>query len=109
MQWSRFNDLISTAASVALPVTAAKVLALAGMDLLTDPEFRKQVRADFEKRTQGLTYKSPIPDIVKEPVGLPANMRKFGSLADLKEEIQKQIGEHEYAVPGQAHDREIDQ
>ena len=41
-------------------VTASKVLALTGADLLTDPTFRQQVKADFAKRTQGFTYKSPL-------------------------------------------------
>jgi aminobenzoyl-glutamate utilization protein B len=85
-------------------VTAAKVMTLTGMDLLTDPEFLKQARADFEKRTEGFTYKSPIPDLVKEPVGLSADQRKFGTVGELKAAMQKQIGEHDYAPHGHDHD-----
>jgi len=67
-------------------VAAAKVLALTGMDILTDPELRKQMKADFDKRTEGFVYKAPIPDIIKEPIGLPDEMRHFGTVLQLKED-----------------------
>ena len=75
-------------------VTASKVLALTGIDLLTDAEFLKQVKADFDKRTEGFTYKSPIPDMIKEPSGLPDEMRQFGTRAQLKETILNSTGDH---------------
>jgi aminobenzoyl-glutamate utilization protein B len=78
-------------------VTAAKVLAMTGADLLTDPAFRQQVKADFDKRTRGFTYKSPLPEIIKEPVGLPDNMRKHGTIGDLKTAVIKQIGGDDFA------------
>jgi len=40
---------------------AARVIALTGIDLLTQPELVRQARADFAKRTGGKPYKSPIP------------------------------------------------
>ena len=70
-------------------VTASKVLALTGIDLLTDVELRKQAKADFDKRTEGFTYKSPIPDIIKEPSGLPDEMRHYGTRSQLKATILK--------------------
>jgi aminobenzoyl-glutamate utilization protein B len=70
-------------------VTASKVLALTGIDLLTDAEFLKQAKADFDKRTEGFTYKSPIPDTIKEPSGLPDEMRRYGTRSQLRETILK--------------------
>lgn len=40
---------------------AAKTLALTGVDLLTKPEELKKVREEFETKTKGFTYRSPIP------------------------------------------------
>jgi hypothetical protein len=59
------------------------------MDILTDAEFLKQTKADFDKRTEGFTYESPIPDMFKEPASLPDNMRSHGSRLELKETIIK--------------------
>jgi hypothetical protein len=42
------------------------------------------LKADFARRTKGFTYKSPIPDLIKEPVGLPDKMRSYGSVLDLR-------------------------
>jgi aminobenzoyl-glutamate utilization protein B len=77
-------------------VTASKVLALTGIDLLTDVELRKQAKADFDKRTEGFTYKSPIPDIIKEPSGLPDDMRSHGTRAQLKGTIIKGMGDDSF-------------
>jgi len=74
-------------------VSAAKVLALTGIEILTDPEFRKEMKADFDKRTEGFVYKAPIPDIIKEPIGLPDEMRHFGTLLELKESYIKGPGD----------------
>lgn len=49
-------------------VTAAKVLAMTGVDLLTQPKLLEQARADFEKRRGGKPYRSPIPVGQKPPV-----------------------------------------
>ena len=75
-------------------VTASKVLALSGIDLLTDAELLKQAKADFDKRTEGFTYKSPIPDIIKEPSGLPDDMRSHGTRSQLKATFLKSGGDH---------------
>jgi len=48
--------------------TAARVIALTGIDLLTQPELIRQARADFVKRTGGQPYKSPIPAGQKPPI-----------------------------------------
>ena len=70
-------------------VTASKLLTLTGIDLFTDAEFLKQTKADFDKRTEGFTYESPIPDMIKEPAGLPDDMRSHGTRLELKETILK--------------------
>lgn len=51
---------------------------------------REQVKADFDKRTEGFTCKSPIPETIKEPVGLPDPMRSHGTIGELKDAIIKQ-------------------
>jgi len=84
-------------------VTASQVLALTGIDILCDADFRKAARADFDKRTKGFTYRSPIPDTVKEPSGLPDEMRKFGSRAQLKQTILNSSGDHGH---GHSHDHD---
>jgi len=40
---------------------AAKALALSGLDLLTRPELLAEARAEFERRTSGRKYVSPLP------------------------------------------------
>jgi len=84
-------------------VTASKVLALTGIDLLTDAEFRKQVKADFDKRTEGFKYKSPISDIFKEPAGLPDDMRSHGTRAQLKTTILKSGGDDSFGPHDHGH------
>ena len=84
--------------------TASKVLALTGIDLFTDAELLKQVKADFAKRTKDFTYKTPIPDIIKEPSGLPDEMRKFGTQAQLKETILNNTGDHSLGPHAHDHD-----
>ena len=55
-------------------VAAAHVLALTALDLLTDDELRTAARADFDQRTAGFEYVSPIPPGQTRPRGyrLPA-------------------------------------
>jgi aminobenzoyl-glutamate utilization protein B len=84
-------------------VTASKVLALTGIDLLTDAELRKQAKADFDKRTEGYTYKSPIPDIIKEPAGLPDDMRSYGTRSQLKATILKGEGDDSFGPHSHGH------
>jgi hypothetical protein len=57
-------------------------------------QFLKQVKADFDKRTEGFTYKSPIPAMIKEPSGLPDKMRSHGTIFDLKQSIINSTGDH---------------
>jgi aminobenzoyl-glutamate utilization protein B len=47
---------------------AAKVMATTVIDLLTQSEALAQVRADFNTRMQGLTYKSPLPPDLQPPL-----------------------------------------
>jgi aminobenzoyl-glutamate utilization protein B len=47
---------------------AAKVIALTGFDLLTQPSLLAQARADFTKRSGGKSYASPIPKGQKPPI-----------------------------------------
>jgi aminobenzoyl-glutamate utilization protein B len=77
-------------------VTASKLLALTGIDLLTDAELLKQAKADFDKRTEGFTYKSPIPEMIKEPSGLPDDMRSHGTRSQLKATILKSGGDDSF-------------
>jgi aminobenzoyl-glutamate utilization protein B len=92
MATSSHGTSIGTKAAVA----AAKVLALTGMDILTDPEFLKQAKSDFDRRTEGFEYKSPIPEKIKEPVGLPDEMRHYESIYDLKESFFKTARDDQY-------------
>jgi aminobenzoyl-glutamate utilization protein B len=80
-------------------IAAAKVLALTGIDILTDEKLRKEMKADFDKRTEGFVYKSPINEMIKEPVGLPDDMRHFETLLELKESIIK-TAEDDQLKPG---------
>ena len=41
---------------------AAKVMGLAGLELMTNPEKLAAARAEFEQRKNGKAYVSPIPD-----------------------------------------------
>jgi len=50
-------------------VTATKLIAVTGVDLLTDAELLKKAKAEFAEKTGGQPYKSPVPD--DQPVPLP--------------------------------------
>jgi aminobenzoyl-glutamate utilization protein B len=64
----------ATSASHGLPgaakaaVTAAKVLAMTGVDLLTQPKLLERARAEFQKQSAGKPYRSPIPTGQKPPL-----------------------------------------
>ena len=60
-------------------VAAAAVLAHTALDVLTDPELRAETRADFERRTLGFTYVSPLPSDQASPVGVPEWLTVDGS------------------------------
>ena len=78
-------------------VTVFKARKMRTMAIVTDAEFREQMKADFDKRTEGFVYKAPIPDMIKEPVGLPDNMRKHGTIGDLKAAVIKQSEGDDFA------------
>jgi aminobenzoyl-glutamate utilization protein B len=56
-------------------IGAARVLTLTAVDVFTDADLRAATRADFERRTEGFTYVSPIPPEQAGPRGyrLPAS------------------------------------
>ena len=56
-------------------VAATEVLTRTALDVLTDEELRAAARADFERRTEGIEYVSPIPEGQAGPRGyrLPAS------------------------------------
>ena len=57
-----------TDASVEAAHVAAKVMALTGVDLLTNPSLVQEARAFFEQETGGKPYQSPIPQDQKPPL-----------------------------------------
>jgi aminobenzoyl-glutamate utilization protein B len=57
-------------------IQMAKVLTATGLEVLTDSDLRQAAREDFERRTAGKPYVSPLPSDRKEPFGLPDWMRE---------------------------------
>jgi aminobenzoyl-glutamate utilization protein B len=49
-------------------ITAAKVMALSGVDFLLKPELIKKMREEWTKKKKGKEYKSPLPPDLKPPV-----------------------------------------
>lgn len=60
-------------------LAATTVLAHTALDVLTDTDLRAAARADFERRTNGFTYTSPLPADQQHPLELPAWMITDGS------------------------------
>lgn len=52
----------------------AVVMAGVGLDLMTDADFRAEVRADFDSRLAGRRYISPLPPGKILPDGIPARL-----------------------------------
>ncbi len=50
---------------------AARVLAATGIDVLTDPKLRQAARSDFEQRTAGKPYVSPLGPEMEHPLEIP--------------------------------------
>src|SRR5260221_3140290 len=50
---------------------AARVLAASGVDILTDADLRQAARADFERRTKGKPYVSPLGPEMDRPLEIP--------------------------------------
>ena len=46
---------------------AARIMALAGIDLYSDPAHLERARREFEQRTAGKPYRSPLPDDLVAP------------------------------------------
>ena len=64
-------------------VFGAKVMAATFIDILSDPEHLKQIRADFQEQTKGYTWKSLIPDDVKPPLDVnKLHMDKYRPLLE---------------------------
>ena len=57
-----------TSAGVKGAQAAARVLALTGIDLLTDPDLLAAAKKDFQERTGGESYASPIPAELEPPL-----------------------------------------
>src|SRR5215469_10016520 len=53
-------------------IHAARVLAATGVDILTDADLRQAARADFERRTNGKPYTSPLGPEMERPLEIPA-------------------------------------
>lgn len=49
-------------------LVAAKTIALTAMDLITRPDLLKAAREEFEKKTEGKKYVSPLPKESKPPI-----------------------------------------
>lgn len=60
-------------------LAAATVLAHTALDVLIDADLRTAARADFERRTDGFTYSSPLPADQRQPIDLPDWMTTDGS------------------------------
>ncbi len=70
--WASTAASGSSAAYKAMLV-AAKVLAAAGVDVLTQPELVRAMRAEFDEQSKTFPYVSPVgPEVMP---GLPSHMR----------------------------------
>jgi aminobenzoyl-glutamate utilization protein B len=70
--WASTAASGSTAGAKAM-LTAAKVLAAAGVDVLSDPELVSAMRAEFELASKAFPYVSPVD--ADAPPRLPSHMR----------------------------------
>lgn len=52
-------------------IAAARVLTATGVEILTDADLRQAARADFERRTQGKPYVSPLGPEMEHPLEIP--------------------------------------
>jgi aminobenzoyl-glutamate utilization protein B len=52
-------------------LSAARVLTATGVDILTDVDLRQAARADFERRTEGKPYVSPLGSEMEHPLEIP--------------------------------------
>lgn len=49
-------------------LTAAKVMAASGLDFLTQPELIQKMQQEWQEKTKGKEYQSPLPPDLKPPV-----------------------------------------
>lgn len=68
-------------------LNAAKVLTGVGYDIITNADFRAQVKADFEKRKGSYQYQSPLPEGRKRPDGIPAHLLLRDGTGELTDEL----------------------
>jgi aminobenzoyl-glutamate utilization protein B len=55
-------------------LAATKLIAVTGVDLLTNAELREKAKAEFAEKTGGQPYKSPVPK--DQPVPVSPNAEK---------------------------------
>jgi aminobenzoyl-glutamate utilization protein B len=60
-------------------LNTARILAAAGFDLMTDASLRQAAKADFQRRRGDRPFRSPLPPERKQPLALPAFLRKTGA------------------------------
>jgi aminobenzoyl-glutamate utilization protein B len=68
---------------------AAEVLTRTAIAVLTDADLRQAARADFERRTAGSTYVSPLSAEQRQPYALPAWLNTDGSTESLAQLEQR--------------------
>jgi aminobenzoyl-glutamate utilization protein B len=58
-------------------IFASKIITSSVLDLLTKPAQLKVIRDEFQQRTRGIVYKSPIPEDIKSPLEIIEKSPKF--------------------------------
>jgi aminobenzoyl-glutamate utilization protein B len=66
---------------------SAMIMAGVGHDVLTDKDFRAQLRADFEKRLAGRPYISPLPANKLRPSGVPPHLLLRDGTGEIVDEV----------------------
>jgi len=59
-------------------ISTAKIMAATGFDVMTDADFRAEIRAEFDRRMEGKEYVSALPPEMTEPIDIPDRIRKTG-------------------------------
>jgi aminobenzoyl-glutamate utilization protein B len=68
-------------------INSAIVMTGVGYDVMTDADFRKEVRAYFDQRVAGRPYVSPLPPEKLRPEGIPAHLLLRDGSGELVEEF----------------------
>ncbi|HID8954724.1 amidohydrolase [Klebsiella variicola] len=68
-------------------LSAAKVMTGTGFDIMTNQDFRKQVKDDFLRRKGNYKYKSPLPDGKLRPDSVPAHLLLRDGTGELTDEF----------------------